>query len=247
MIIRARPKYLNEINILGNRSTDNEKEYFFGSGSAALKFFLQWISIKKKKEIIIGMQAFNCQVVLDAALEANCKIVLSDISLRCFSVTLNSVKLMISKEKIDVLLLTHYQGIPNESYEEIVKFCNEKNVLVIEDASQTYGSYINGIKVGSLGYVTLYSYAFDKPFTCMFGGSLKFNANVNQSYKNLLKNLPTESDKEGKYHLEILSFLLKYTSTVFYKEGLENYKVISFKKTRFKRAVYLLYFKKKNI
>ena len=68
MIIRARPKYLAGIDIVGNKSAGNEKEFFFNSGSAALKFFLIWLSKEHNREIIIGMQAFNCRVVLDAAL-----------------------------------------------------------------------------------------------------------------------------------------------------------------------------------
>tara|TARA_B100000989_G_scaffold145077_1_gene108102 strand:- start:22750 stop:23931 length:1182 start_codon:yes stop_codon:yes gene_type:complete len=226
-IIRARPKYLGGINILGNEALSDEKEYFFNSGSAALKLFLIWLSKEQNKEIVIGMQAFNCKVVLDAAIEANCKVILSDISLKYFSMTLSSVKKLVNQENIDVLLLTHYQGIPNEEYQEIVGFCNEKNVLVIEDISQTYGSSLNGIEVGSQGYAALYSYAFDKPFTCMFGGSMKFNVNVKQSFKSLFSELFEESYKESKHHLQILNFLWKYTNSDFYKDGVENYKAIS--------------------
>lgn len=242
MIIRARPKYLTGINIVGNKSAGNEKEFFFNSGSAALKSFLICLSKEHNREIIIGMQAFNCRVVLDAALEANCRVVLSDISLKCFSSTLNSVKKMVNQEKIDVLLLTHYQGIPNEDYEEIVKFCNQRHVLVIEDNSQTYGSNINGIEVGSLGDAVLYSYAFDKPFTCMFGGSLKFNSNVSESFKLFFDKLSVESEEEAQHHLGILSFLWKYTAPEFYKERIENYKAISiFKDIGFKdSSIYFL-------
>ena len=230
MIIRARPKYLDGIDIFGSRASGDEREYFFNSGSSALKFFLKWFSKDQNKEIIIGMQAFNCKVVLDAALEANCKVILSDISLKFFSTTLNSVKKMVNQEKIDVLLLTHYQGIPNQDYHEIIAFCKEKKVLVIDDISQTYGSSLNGIEVGSQGYAALYSYAFDKPFTCMFGGSFKFNENVKQSFKSIFNELSEESYKESQHHLNILSFLWKYTNSDFYKNGVENYKAISFLK-----------------
>ena len=137
---------------------------------------------------------------------------------------------MVNQEKIDVLLLTHYQGIPNQDYQEIIAFCKEKKVLVIDDISQTYGSSLNGIEVGSQGYAALYSYAFDKPFTCMFGGSFKFNTNVKKSFNNFFSELPEESNKEAKHHLDILSFLWKYTNSDFYKNGVENYKAISFLK-----------------
>lgn len=230
MIIRARPKYLEGIDIFGNWSTGNDSEFFFNSGRAALKFFLEWLSRKKNREIVIGMQAFNCKVVLDAALESYCKVVLTDISLQSFSVTFNSVKKMVKQKKIDVLLLTHYQGIPNQEYENIVDLCRRNQVWVVEDLSQTYGSKINGIEVGSLGDVKLYSYAFDKPLTCMYGGCLRFNTEACQSFKSLFEKLPVESNKEALLHLKVLSFLWKYTDSEVYGEGIDNYKVIAFLK-----------------
>ena len=55
MIIRARPKYLGGIDIFGSKASGDEKEYFFNSGSSALKFFLEWFSKDQNKEIIIGI------------------------------------------------------------------------------------------------------------------------------------------------------------------------------------------------
>ena len=106
MIIRARPKYLSGINIFGNQGENTEKHYFFNSGRAALKQLLIWFAKEKNLEIIIGIQAFNCTVVLDAALEAGCKVILSDINLKYFSVSVSSVKKMIIEKKVNVLLLT---------------------------------------------------------------------------------------------------------------------------------------------
>ena len=59
-----------------------KKSIFLIQEVRRLNFFLEWFSKDQNKEIIIGMQAFNCKVVLDAALEANCKVILSDISLK---------------------------------------------------------------------------------------------------------------------------------------------------------------------
>ncbi len=230
MIIRARPKYLAGIDLFENWSTGTESEFFFSSGRAALKFLLIWLSREKSRQVIIGMQAFNCKVVLDAALEANCKVVLSDIGLKCFSITLNSVKKMVHQKKIDVLILTHYQGIPNEEYEQIISYCKKKHVWVIEDVSQSYGSSTNGFEIGTLGNVALNSFAFDKPFTCMFGGSLKFNAKTTLIFKDFFEQLPNESTDEAELHLKILAFLWEYTAADKYKVGIDTYNAIGFLK-----------------
>ena len=230
MIIRARPKYILGTDNLPNKFKVEENEFFFNSGRAALKFFLKWFSVKKNKQLVLGMQAFNCSVVLDSALEANCKVVLSDISLKSFSVSINSVKKMAEDAKIDLLLLTHYQGIPCFDYKKIINFCKKNNITVIEDMALTYGSYIDGVLVGTQGYVSINSYAFDKPFSCLHGGSLKFNVKIEKSFKDLFNKLPKETEKEASHHIKVLYFLMKYTSLKYYEEGVDNYEIISFLK-----------------
>ena len=121
MTIRARPKYLEKIKDFNNINNYKikENEFFFNSGRAALKFYLTYLSTQKKKKLFVAMQSFNCNVVADAALEAGCEIYLLDIKLSDFSISLESIKKV--AKYIDVLLLTHYQGIPNLDYLEIIE------------------------------------------------------------------------------------------------------------------------------
>lgn len=228
MIIRARPKYLNNFN---NKNTiDNDEidknEFYFNSGRAALKFYLNYLYINEKK-VSIAMQSFNCSVVSDAALEANFKIYLLDIKLSDFSISLESVKKV--ADKIDVLLLTHYQGIPNLEYLEIILFCKLNHIIVIEDMAQTHGSSIDGVKVGTLGTVSIFSYAFDKPFSSFYGGKLEFNS-IGEDKFNLLYYsylaLDDEEDKKSNIDLEMLSFFYQYSSKDLYDNYIDNYLIV---------------------
>jgi dTDP-4-amino-4,6-dideoxygalactose transaminase len=229
MIIRARPKYLDKINVFNKDYNIKENEFYFNSGRAALKFYLNYLSNKLNKKIVIAMQDFNCNVVLDAALEANCEIYLLDIKLGDFSISCDGIKIV--ADKIDVLLLTHYQGIPNYEYVDIIKFCKKRNIIIIEDLSQTYGSSIDSIKVGTLGDFFISSYAFDKPFSCFKGGKLevaKENKNEIKRVNYLYNQLEEETDDKAKIDLFILFFLYKYTDDSRYFNGIDNYKLIKF-------------------
>ncbi|WP_417326346.1 DegT/DnrJ/EryC1/StrS family aminotransferase [Halarcobacter sp.] len=229
MIIRARPKYLKDIYFcnLTDNFTIGENEFYFNSGRAALKFYLTYLSKQKSKKISIAMQAFNCSVVLDSALESGCNIELLDIKLDDFSVSFTSVNKILQTKEIDILLLTHYQGIPNNEYKDIIALCNQYNVIVIEDLAQTIGSKINDIEVGTLGDISLYSYAFDKPFTCFNGGKLKFNFE-DKDFIAKYQLLDTESDKDSNLDIKTLHFLYKYSSENYFEKEIDNINLIQF-------------------
>ena len=195
MIIRARPKFLNE-TILGelftgctnNAHNFNDKvddnRYYFNYGRTALQFILACYSKYLERQITIGIQDFNCSVVLDAILNSNNKAYLMDINRSFFSIDIENAREVIAC--LDVLILTHYQGIPNPHYHEFAELCLENDVLLIEDSSQTVGSTIRGAPVGSLAPVSLESFSFDKPFTCFEGGALKINDNLDKAFRSYL-------------------------------------------------------------
>lgn len=229
MIIRARPRYIKtlELDNIPNYAID-DSELYFNSGRAALKFLLSYLAEKIGKNISIGLQDFNCEVVVQAALEAGCKVYLFDINLTDLSLSYKELKKHI--KKIDVLLLTHYQGIPCFEYIEIVELCKKYNVIVIDDLAQTYGSKINNIKVGTLSSYSIYSYAFDKPFSVFSGGKLKVNNKQElESIKIKYKNLPVEKLSDAMNDLNLLLFLYKYTDKGFYLSPImNNYLLLKF-------------------
>jgi dTDP-4-amino-4,6-dideoxygalactose transaminase len=229
MTIRARPKYLtkitNDYETLLNNIKIIKDEFYFTSGRGALKFFLQIFFKYKKKKINIAMQSFNCAVVMDAALESNCNIHLYDINLKDFSISLSTLQEL--PENIDILLLTHYQGIPNIEYMKIIEYCKSHNIFVVEDIAQVYGSSIDNIKVGSLGNISISSYAFDKPISLLKGGSIDINWIDKELYSIFKKDyelLCTQTKDEAILDNKILFFLYKYSDVELYHKGFNQYK-----------------------
>ena len=131
MKCRAMPKYLLSKDIINKELSfnKNKKELYFNSGRSALAFLLKNLNLKN-----IALQPFNCKAVLEAINTANYKPLFLDIKLTDFSIDLK--ELINCKTRIDVLLITHYQGIPNIQYKEIINYCKEKNIIVIDDMAQ---------------------------------------------------------------------------------------------------------------
>ena len=228
MIIRARPKYYEDSKARADSSFVSVKygeELYLNSGRAALLFLLRCHSaFSKAEQPVILMQSFNCEVVADAAIQAGYDVLLMDIDLSSFSITFDEFR-SIDLETFDVLLLTHYQGIPNPDYIKIIEYCRNNNILVIEDMAHSYGSCIDDVMIGTLGHAAIFSYAFDKPFSVYAGGGLVLN-DVDESLKqNVLEafdQLDVESVQDAKCDLRALNFMYAYSSASKYKKVVNN-------------------------
>lgn len=223
MIVRARPKYILNFNIDNTARSEEVNDFYFSSGRSALKFYLLYLSAQLGKKLSVVTQAFNCSVVSDAVLESGCKLYLVDISLDDFSLTLKSLNTI--HKKIDVVILTHYQGIPNKNYFAIADFCKKNDLFLVEDVAQSYGSMIKGVTVGSLGNAAIFSYAFDKPFTSLYGGKLSITDNKKLDLNFLKKqyaSLEKEPTAESRLHIKTLKFLYEFTSDKYYHSGINH-------------------------
>jgi len=233
MIIRARPKYLREDYLLkeGGIVVDEREpddELFFNLGRSALKFFLIHYASFKNKTIRVALQSFNCEVIYEGVKEAGCIIELYDNNLHDFSASLDEIKQL--NRLPDVLILTHYQGIPNTEYEAISQYCRENEIFLLDDMAHTEGSKINNVPIGKLSGAAIHSFAFDKPFTTFKGGSLSIE-NIKDSVlkQRLLEaygSLKKESSFTMRRHKKALLFLMRSSSPDSYSKEINNYNFI---------------------
>lgn len=176
------------------------------------------------------MQSFNCEAVIEAALQASCSVELFDINLKDFSLDFSGISTF--NKKSDVLILTHYQGIPSLNYIEIATYCKKEDIVLIDDMSQVESSFIDNTEIGSLCDVSLTSFAFDKPFSCFTGGSLciknvsdeVFKAHLREAYNSLTR----ENNWTSHIHLKALQILQKITSPDVFKANSDDGKLILF-------------------
>jgi len=228
MIIRARPKYFS---LAKNQSAGlrNDNELFLSSGRSSLKFLVEQFSSFYKVKPTILVQSFNCQVVLDACLEAGANVILMDIKLSDFSISYEDIVNL--KYLPDMVLVTHYQGIPNSEYVKIAEYCKKKGIFLIEDLAQTYHSKINNVRVGTLGNVALHSFAIDKPFSCFEGGGLELlniSVGFKQKLSNEYANLPFESKFKTETDLAKLELFNSITCNAEFFKSFRSFKSVGF-------------------
>lgn len=231
MIIRARPRYIQESDIAFalDKQTAlsipyNSDILYYTSGHVALRHLLKCLSSYLGRRLHVGMQSFNCITVLRAALDAGAYVTLLDNTLHDFSVSVDSVVKV--NPKLDVLVLTHYQGIPNTDYLEIAEYCTKNNIFLIDDVCQTEGSALNGVKVGSLSSAAFGSFGFDKPISLFNGGYIRFNDKCDNEFRKYITDsysgLNTETYQDARRDLRLLAASLAMTEENIYAESFDR-------------------------
>jgi UDP-2-acetamido-2-deoxy-ribo-hexuluronate aminotransferase len=96
--------------------------------------------------------------------------VFCDVDLDSYHISLDSIKRMYSS-KTKALIYVHLFGNMTNTT-EIENFCEEKGIAFIEDAAQSFGSSLNGIKAGTIGNCSVYSFNSNKVIAGINGGGV---------------------------------------------------------------------------
>ncbi len=71
-----------------------------------------------------------------------------------------------------IVLLSHIGGIINPWMEEITKYCDERNIMVLEDCAHSYGATLNKKHSGTFGTAGVYSFYSTKAVFAGEGGMI---------------------------------------------------------------------------
>ncbi|WP_346316662.1 LegC family aminotransferase [Chitinophaga sp. YIM B06452] len=93
----------------------------------------------------------------------------------------------ISGRRIAACLPMHTFGFPLE-IKDIVNLCRKYNIVVVEDAAESLGSYIGDSHTGILGEIGVFSFNGNKTVTCGGGGAIVTN---NKAIAQRAKHLST--------------------------------------------------------
>lgn len=77
----------------------------------------------------------------------------------------------LSQKRIAAVLPMHTFGFPVK-IDRILKVCEKYNIVLIEDAAESLGSYYNGIHTGRFGKLGTFSFNGNKTVTCGGGGAV---------------------------------------------------------------------------
>ncbi len=96
--------------------------------------------------------------------------VFCDIDLDSYHISLDSIKRMYS-DKVKAIIYPHLFGNMSDTT-ELQQFCKDKNILFIEDAAQSLGSSLHGIRAGTIGDCSVYSFNSNKVIAGINGGGV---------------------------------------------------------------------------
>jgi perosamine synthetase len=141
------------------------------SGAASLEVALRATGIENKK-FLVPTQTFVASV--SAIIRSNNIPIITDIDYDTQCLNLDIIKANMSDDLAGIMWV-HMAGVIPSDYFEIKKYCDENNLIIIEDASHAVGSSVDNIKAGNLGLAGCFSLFATKIVTSGEGGMITTN------------------------------------------------------------------------
>ena len=147
------------------------------------------------------------------------------------------IKICVSK-KTKAIVLVHYQGYSVDYLFELKKFCKKKNIFLIEDAAQAFGSYLLKKPLGSFGDFACFSFHETKNIHSGSGGMLVVN---NKKFLKKVRfifdkgtNRFLMNSKKIKYYSWVTlgsAFLMTELAASYLKPQIEKINIINFRRS----------------
>ena len=153
------------------KNFDRKYAVALANGSVALDVAFQTLDLKKGDEVILP--SFTIISCLSAVTRTGATPIFCDVDKFSWNMRLEDVEKVVTK-KTRAVLMVHTYGLSADA-EEIQKFCNDKNIILIEDASEAHGQMVNNKKCGSFGDISTLSFYANKHVTTGEGGALLTN------------------------------------------------------------------------
>ncbi len=169
------------------------------SGTDALHLALVAAGISEGHEVITTPFTFI------ATAEAICYVgatpVFVDIDPNTFNIDLNQVEQAIT-DKTRAVIPVHLFGQPVDM-KALIKLCDDKSLLIIEDCAQSFGAHIDNKMTGSFGAFGAFSFFPSKNLGCFGDGGLITTDDEQRA--NDLKVLRNHGSRE-RYHHNVIGY-----------------------------------------
>ena len=195
---------------------------FVNSGSSAnlLALYSLILSGKMKNNKIV-VPSVSWVTTISPVIQLGLNPIMCDCDYENLGLDINHLKQIIKEENPSSIILVHVLGIPNHM-DEIIKLCNENNILLIEDTCESIGSKYNDKLVGTFGDLSTFSFYFGHHMSTIEGGMV--STDDEDLYHILLsirshgwdRDLPEEKQKFLREKYNVDNFKSLYT---FYHPG----------------------------
>ena len=138
------------------------------------------------------------------------KPIFADVEKNTLFLDFNELKRKITKKTKAVILVSPNGRFPETDIKEYIKFCNNNNIFIIEDAAQSLGSlYSDGSHIGTKGIIGSFSFSSQKIITTGQGGALITN---NSSLASKIRKLKDFGRSSGGNDIhDSIGFNFKFT------------------------------------
>jgi perosamine synthetase len=185
------------------------------SGRAALRILLNALHIPSGS--IVAIQGFTCAAVALPIVSVGLKPLYIDINQEDFSMDVDDLRRKYI-ENVKVLILQHSFGIVPSKRDEIMQFCKDYNIFLIEDLAHGYIPNTLQTPPNTLNYCALLSFGRSKLLSSVFGAAvLTPNKALSDTLENAVKGLP-DAPKSLVMRCLLYKMLLpsiKYTYPLF--------------------------------
>lgn len=170
-----------EVKKVFNNKFGFKNTYFLSSCRISFLSILEGLELEPGSEVL--MSPITIPDMVNAIRVAGHTPVFVDMNKDRHSLDISSIKKNKS-EKTKVVLLTYLSGfIPN--VEVIKKYCEENELILVEDFSQLIGATYSGKPLGTFGDYAVASFSIGKTITSQVGGAIIFNKHNNEAKRIL--------------------------------------------------------------
>lgn len=176
------------------------------NGTVSLSIALLACGIGKEDEVIVP--DYTMVATPNAAELIGAKAVFVDINRLDLCMDFEKMKQSVTN-KTKAVILVSINGRYPKQLEEIVTFCKEKGLYLIEDAAQSLGSFYKGKHLGTFGDIGSFSFSAPKIITTGQGGALITN---NEALHQKIRRIRDFGrDKGGSDHYLVKGWNFKFT------------------------------------
>lgn len=169
---------------------------------------------QKRSKPCVAMSAYTCPDIASAAVRAGFRIYPLDLNLEDLSPKIEIEKL--KENNVTVLILSNLYGMLNP-VKGIVKNLRENNILLLDDAAQSFLSKEDGVRAGLRGDVGVVSFGRGKAINGISGGAIL--GQRNDIILDLVARLRV-SQRGSDSNFGFRDLLIYLLSTIFEKPNL---------------------------
>lgn len=154
------------------------------NGTVALYLALKAIGVGPGDEVAVP--DFTFVATASSVVLAGGKVIPVDIDLETYNIDPEDLEKRLT-DKTKAVILVHLYGHPAD-VDLIKDVLTDKNIFLVEDCAQSHGAEYKGVKTGSLGTVSAFSFYATKNLTMGEGGAVTTNRDDVAEYVKLQRN-----------------------------------------------------------